>query len=68
MMLGMSIISHASMPVRFWDEVFFSSISFIKKLPIPILSDISPLEKLFFSKPKLSFPCLRLYAANKLEA
>jgi hypothetical protein len=63
------------MPLKFWDEVFLTVVFLINHLPTPILAHVSPIAKLFDTKPAYSFlrtfgwacwPNLRCYNTNKL--
>jgi histone deacetylase 1/2 len=75
--VGLSMLSHASVPLKFWDEeAFLSATYIINRLPNEILNFMSPLEKLFGQKPDYNFlrtfgcacwPNLRPYNPRKLE-
>lgn len=74
--LGLAMMSHASLPLHFWDETFYSSIYLINRLSTPILLDKTPLVVLFNQKSHYSFlnvfgclcyPYLRPYNCHKLE-
>jgi hypothetical protein len=63
------------MPLKFWDEAFLTIVFLINHLPTPILAHVSPIVKLFDTKPAYSFLCtfgctcwpnLRCYNTNKL--
>jgi hypothetical protein len=63
------------MPLKFWDEPFLIATFLINRLPTPVLHHISPIEKLFATKPDYSFLCtfgcacwlnLRPYNTHKL--
>jgi hypothetical protein len=72
----LSLLAHASMPLKFWDEASVSAVHLINKTPSKVLHYVTPLEKLFKNKPKYSslcifgcayWPNLRLYNNKKLE-
>ena len=73
---GLALLSHASVPYKYWDSAFQMACYLINRLPTPILSNISPLEKLFQQQPNYSFlrvfgcecwPYLRPYNRHKME-
>ena len=49
--MGLSLLSHASMPLRFWDEAYLSACYLINRLPSRVIGNMSPMEKLFSTKP-----------------
>ncbi|WVZ68985.1 hypothetical protein U9M48_017854 [Paspalum notatum var. saurae] len=74
--VGLSLLAHASMPLKFWDEAFITATYLINRLPTPVLDGETPLEKLFQQKPNYSllltfgcacWPHLRPYNNHKLE-
>ena len=73
---GLSLLSAAKMPLTYWPFAFATAIFLINRLPTPVLSNISPFQKLFNTLPNyqklrtfgcLCFPWLRPYAPNKLQ-
>jgi len=73
--VGLSLLSHASMPLKFWDEAFQSAAYLINRVPSKTISNTTPLERLFHQKPDYSFlrvfgcacwPHLRPYNTHKL--
>jgi hypothetical protein len=73
--VGLALLSHASMPLKFWDEAFLTAAFLINRLPMLVLHNVSPLEKLFDMTPAYSFlrtfgcacwPNLRPYNNHKL--
>ena len=73
---GLSLLSLAHMPLRFWDDAFQTACYLINRLPTPILQNKSPFEKLFNSVPNYlflkTFGCacwsnLRPYNSHKLQ-
>ncbi len=74
--VGLSLLAHSSMPLKFWDEAFLSAIYLINSIPSRVLKDISPLEKLFAKQPDYNalrmfscscWPNLRPYNKHKLQ-
>lgn len=64
------------MPLKFWDETFLTPTFLINRLPSSVLNFVTPLEKLFATKPDYSFLCtlgcacwpnLRPYNNHKLS-
>ena len=73
--VGLSLLAHASMPLKFWDEAFITATSLINRLPSKIINNQTPLERLFHQTPDYSslrtfgcacWPNLRPYNARKL--
>jgi hypothetical protein len=74
--MGLSLLSHAGMPLKFWDETFSATTYLINRLPSRVIDFASPFEKLFLSKPDhpslkdFGYACwlhLRPYNSRKLE-
>jgi hypothetical protein len=49
--VGLSLLAHASMPLKYWDETFLAATYLIDRLPTKVLDFPSPLETLFKEKP-----------------
>jgi hypothetical protein len=73
---GLSLLAHASMPLKFWDEAFLAATYLINRLPSKVIHDSTPLERIFDKKPDYSFlrvfdcawwPHLRPYNSRKLQ-
>jgi hypothetical protein len=73
---GLALLSHASVPLRFWEDAFQTACYLINRLPTPLINNMSPFEKLFHTNPDYSFlktfgcacwPNLRPYNSNKLQ-
>jgi hypothetical protein len=73
---GLALLSHASVPLRFWEDAFQTACYLINRLPTPLIKNLSPFEKLFHTDPEYSFlktfgcacwPNLRPYNSNKLQ-
>ncbi|KAL5845744.1 hypothetical protein ACOSQ3_009268 [Xanthoceras sorbifolium] len=73
---GLSLLAHASMPLRFWDEAFLTATYLINRMPTPVLHGNSPYTSLFGVAPDytslrvfgcLVYPHLRPYNKHKLQ-
>lgn len=73
--VGLSLLAHAFMPLKFWDEAFYSATYLINRTPTKVLDYATPLERLFGHKPDYNFlrtfgcacwPNLRPYNQRKL--
>ena len=49
--VGLSLLAHASMPLKFWDEAFLAATYLINRTPSKVINLDTPLEKLFHEKP-----------------
>ena len=74
---GLSLLSHASMPLSYWPYAFSTAVYLINRLPTPTLNNDSPFSKLFATTPNytklrsfgcLCYPWLRPYTSHKLES
>jgi hypothetical protein len=74
--VGLSLLAHTSMPLKFWDETFASAVYLINRTPSKTIQFATPLERLFHTKLDYSslfvFGCtcwtnLRPYNSWKLE-
>jgi hypothetical protein len=45
--VGLSLLAHTSMPLKYWDEAFLAATYLINRLPTKVLGFCSPLERLF---------------------
>lgn len=70
------MLSHASIPLKFWDEAFLTTSYLINRVPSPIIQNSTPLERLFQQKPDYDtlrvfrcacWPNLHPYNSHKLE-
>ncbi|MDV3146748.1 MAG: transposase family protein, partial [Sweet potato little leaf phytoplasma] len=52
---GLALLSHSSMPLKFWDEAFSTAVFFINRLPSEVLHGKSPLDIIFCTHPDYSF-------------
>lgn len=74
--VGLSLLAHASMPLKFWDEAFLAAAYLINRTPTKILNLDTPFERLFHKQPDYSvlrifgcvcWPNLRPYNSHKLQ-
>ncbi|RVX04505.1 Retrovirus-related Pol polyprotein from transposon RE1 [Vitis vinifera] len=74
---GLSLLTHASMPLSYWPFAFSTAVYLINRLPTPTLNHLSPYFKLFGTFPNYSklrsfgclcYPWLRPYTSHKLES
>jgi hypothetical protein len=74
--IGLSLLAHASVPLKFWDEAFIATAYLINRLPSKVIHHSSPLEHLFHKSPDYSslrvfgcayWPNLRPYNTQKLS-
>jgi histone deacetylase 1/2 len=52
--VGLSLLAHSSMPLKYWDQAFLAVVYLIIRTPAKILRHSSPLETLFHEKPDYS--------------
>jgi transposase InsO family protein len=73
---GLALLSHASVPISYWDDAFVTACYLINRMPTSSLQNKSPFEVLFKKSPDYSFlrvfgsacwPNLRPYNSNKLQ-
>lgn len=73
--VGLSLLSHASMPLKYWHEAYLAATYLINHTPTKILDFPTPLECIFSEKPDYSmtrvfgctcWPNLRPYHTRKL--
>lgn len=74
--IGLALLAHASMPLKFWDEAFTTAVYLINRLPSKVIQSQTPLERLFSITPDYSFlrifgcavwPNLRPFNKHKLQ-
>jgi IS30 family transposase len=53
--VGLSLLAHGSVPLKYWDEAFLAATYLINLLPTKILDFSSPLERLFSKKTQLQW-------------
>ena len=57
--VGLSLLAHAHMPLKFWDEAFLTATYLTNRTPSKILNYSTPLERLFQAKPE--YTSLRIF-------
>nr|ABF99203.1 retrotransposon protein, putative, Ty1-copia subclass [Oryza sativa Japonica Group] len=74
--IGLSLLAHASMPLKFWDEAFLAATYLINRLPRKVIDFDTPLARLFHQQPDYKslrtfgcacWPNLRPYNTHKLQ-
>jgi IS30 family transposase len=74
--VGLSLLAHASMPLKFWGEAFTSVVYLINRTPSKVLQYTTPLERMFHIQLDYSALCIfgcacwpnpRPYNHRKLE-
>lgn len=53
--MGLTLLTHASMPTKYWCEAFQNVVFLINRMPTPILNHISQFQKLFHHAPDYQF-------------
>lgn len=73
--VGLYLLTHASMPMKFWDDAFLAATYLINRTPSCVIDYLTPLEKLFGEKSNYSsfwvfgyacWPNLRPFNQRKL--
>jgi histone deacetylase 1/2 len=75
---GLALLANSSMPVKFWDDAFYTAVYLINRLPTRVIDNATPLERLLGDKAKPNYhllktfgcacwPLLRPYNARKLS-
>lgn len=74
--VGLSLLAHASMPLKFWDEAFITATYLINRLPSKVINNDTPLERLHNQTLDYTMLCtfgcacwpnLRPYNSRKLQ-
>jgi len=74
--MGITLLAHAAMPLKFWDEAFQTVVFLINRLPSKVIDNDTPLHRLYKQEPDYSFlrtfgyavwPNLRAYNTCKLQ-
>jgi hypothetical protein len=74
--MGLTLLAHASVPLKFWDEAFLTAVFLINRLPSRVINNQSPYERLLDHPPDYTslrtfgcavWPHLRPYNSKKLE-
>lgn len=53
--MGLTLLAHASIPLKFWDEAFLTAVFLINRLPSKTINNESPFERLHGVAPDYSF-------------
>ncbi|TXG47310.1 hypothetical protein EZV62_026604 [Acer yangbiense] len=53
--MGLTLLAHVNMPLKFWFEAFSTAVLLINNLPSVLMGFVSPFEKLFQKKPNYHF-------------
>ena len=70
------LLAQASMPLKYWSDVFYTAVYLTNRLPTPVLENKSPFEMLNSRKPDYKSikmfgaaccPCLRPYQTHKFQ-
>jgi hypothetical protein len=73
---GLALLSHAHVPLKYWDDAFSTTCYLINRFPTPLLNYTTPYETLFHTTLNYSFlkvfgcacwPNLRPYNKHKLQ-
>lgn len=73
---GLTLLTHASLPLSFWSYAFSTAVYLINRMPTPTLNTHSPYDVIFQRSPHyeklrvfgcLCYPWFRPYNAHKLE-
>jgi hypothetical protein len=49
--MSLTLLAHASMPLKYWDEIFLAATYLINRTPTKLLSYDTPLNRLFGATP-----------------
>ena len=49
--VGLALLAHASMPLKFWDEAFLTATYLINLMPSKVINNTSPTERLLGTTP-----------------
>jgi hypothetical protein len=49
--VGLTLLAHASMPLKFWDEAFITTTYLINRLPSKVIHGQTPLDRLYKHQP-----------------
>jgi histone deacetylase 1/2 len=57
--VGLALLAHSSMPLKFWDEAFLTATYLINMLPSKVINNDTPLQLLYGTKP--NYESLRVF-------
>jgi hypothetical protein len=52
--VGLSLLAHAHMPLKYWDEAYLIAMFLINRTPTKVINFMTPLECRFHIKPNYS--------------
>jgi histone deacetylase 1/2 len=58
--VGLALLAHASMPLKFWDEAFLTATILINHLPSKVIDFDTPTERLLGTSP--NYDALRIFS------
>lgn len=73
---GLTLLAHAHVPLKFWDDAFLTAAYLINRMPTRVIDNKTPIERLFHTTPNYSmlrifgcacWPNLRPYNKHKLS-
>jgi histone deacetylase 1/2 len=73
--VGLSLLAHVSMPLKYWDQTFLTTTFLINRVPSKVIDNATPLELVFNQSPDYKFlrtfgcawwPNFRPYNTKKL--
>jgi hypothetical protein len=53
--MGLTLLAHSLVPLKFWDEAFSTVVFLINRLPSKVINDDTSLERLYGHKPDYNF-------------
>jgi histone deacetylase 1/2 len=53
--IGLTLLAHASMPLKFWDEAFLTAVFLINRLPSRVINNETPFFRVHAKHPDYSF-------------
>jgi transposase InsO family protein len=74
--VGLTLLAHATMPLKFWDEAFLTAVFLINRLPSRVINNETPFYRLYDKDPEYlslrifgcaCWPHLRPYNTTKLS-
>lgn len=74
--MGLTLLAHVCVPLKFWDEAFLTAVFLVNRLPSKVINNETPFECLHGQQPDYSFlhtfgctvwPNLRPYNSRKLQ-
>jgi hypothetical protein len=53
--VGLSLLAHVSMPLKYWDQTFLTTTFLINRVPSKVIDNATPLELVFNQSPDYKF-------------